>query len=260
MNTITKWILIAAMSFSTSVFANSSSMDLSDTWWNATEAGWGVNINHQQDTIFLTFFLYGPGGRGAWYTGQATRRGATGRGAIIFAGDVNEFNGPANGTAFNPASVTGRKVGTVTFTAFLDSATLSYSINGVDVEKVVTRQTFRINDPSGRYVGVAKTTQSLCSPPYANGEFTNSVNLSVTTTATTFSMATQKSDGVACQYVGTYVQTGRYARSKGTYSCTGGLIGKYDAFSIEASPISISGEIFESGNLCDAVGSFVGLK
>jgi hypothetical protein len=260
MNSVKKWILIAATSFCTSVLANSSSMDLSDTWWNVTEAGWGVNVNHQQDTIFLTFFLYGKDGRGAWYTGQASRRGETGRGAIIFAGDVTEFRGPTNGAPFNSAPVIGRKVGTVTFTAFLDSATISYSIDDVEVEKIVTRLTLRINDPSGLYTGVMKDTQSLCFPPFANGEFTTNANLSISATPNKFSMSTQKSDGAACLYDGNYIQTGRYARSKGTYTCTGGLKGTYDAFAIEAGPSTISGEIFQNGNLCDAVGSFVGLR
>lgn len=261
MNTLRKWVLIVAMSFCGSAFANTVTSDLSDTWWNESEPGWGVNVNHQREVVFLTFFVYGADGRVSWYTGQTTNVGQNSQGALIFTGGMYEFSGPWYGAAFNPANVSGRNAGTVTFTAFLDSAILSYTIDGVVVYKVVTRQTFRQNDLSGAYMGGIKQIQSGCKSASANGESNNSVELNVSNTATTFSMTARKADGSVCSYVGNYTQTGRLGRSQGTYTCPGGVSGKYDAFELEASIQSFSGRYISSDNVCDTItGRFAGMR
>lgn len=260
MNTLRKWILIAAMSFCASAFANTYTSDLSDLWWNENEAGWGVNVNHQREVVFLTFFVYGGDGRGTWYTGQASHTGQDSRGALIFTGGMYTFSGPSNGTPFNPASVKGRSAGTVTFTAFLDNATLTYTIDGVVVNKVVTRQTFRNNDLSGAYMGAIKHYQSACVAPYINGEFNTSVEFNVTNTANTLAMTVRKPDGNICSYTGDYTQTGRLGRSQGSFTCTGGLTGTYDAFELEANVSGFLGRFFENGNLCDAAGRFAAMR
>ncbi len=72
MKTIAKWIFVSLMLVCSSAFANTYTSDMSDTWWNENEPGWGVNVNHQRDVAFLTFFVYGNAGRVAWYTGETT--------------------------------------------------------------------------------------------------------------------------------------------------------------------------------------------
>lgn len=261
MNTLRKWILVAAMSFCASAFANTYTSDLSDLWWNENEAGWGVNVNHQREVVFLTFFIYGADGRGSWYTGQASHTGQDARGALIFSGSMYAFSGPSNGTVFNPGSVVGRTAGTMTFTAFLDSATLSYTIDGVVVNKFVTRQTFRNNDFSGSYMGAIKQIQSGCLLPGGNGDTNSSIEFTVTNTINTFAMAVKKSDGGSCTYSGDYVQTGRLGRSNGTYTCTNGAVGKYDMFELEANIQGFLGRYFANDNLCDAVsGRFAAMR
>lgn len=260
MNTLRKWVLIAAMSFCASALANTYTSDLSDLWWNESEAGWGVNVNHQREVIFLTFFVYGADGRGTWYTGQASHTGQDSRGALIFTGGVYTFSGPSNGTPFNPANVKGRSAGTVTFTAFLDSATLTYTIDGVVTNKVVTRQTFRNNDLSGAYMGAIKQIQSACVAPHIDGEFNSSVEFTVTNTANTFAMAVRKPDASTCSYTGDYTQTGRLGRSQGSFTCTSGLTGTYDAFELEANVSGFLGRFFENGNLCDTAGRFAAMR
>lgn len=261
MNTLRKWILIAAVSFCATAFANTYTSDLSDLWWNEAEAGWGVNVNHQREVVFLTFFVYGADGRGTWYTGQASHVGQDSRGALIFTGGMYTFSGPSNGTPFNPASVVGRSAGTVTFTAFLDNATLTYTIDGVTVNKVVTRQTFRNNDLSGSYMGAIKQIQSGCVAPSPNGEFNTSVEFNVTNTASTFGMTVRKADGNVCTYTGNYVQTGRLGRSQGTYTCPGGVKGTYDAFELEANLSGFLGRYIAADNVCDSVtGRFAAMR
>ena len=38
-----------------------------DLWWNADESGWGINFNHQGQTLFATLFTYGADGQPDWF-------------------------------------------------------------------------------------------------------------------------------------------------------------------------------------------------
>lgn len=261
MNKMRKWILVLAMGFCTSLFANTFTADLSDLWFNEKESGWGVNVTHQREILFLTFFIYGTDGRASWYTGQAALVGQNTQGALVFSGGTYEFTGPYFGNFFNPAVVNGRSVGTVTFTAFLDSATLSYTIDGVAVTKLVTRQTFRNNDMTGQYTGAIKQVQSGCQAPSINGDVNSSTDFSVSHTASGFSMTVRQPDGSFCSYAGSYTQNGRLGRSQGTYSCPNGLKGNYDAFEIEAGVLGFTGRFLANNNFCDSVnGRFAAMR
>ncbi|MCB1608879.1 MAG: M60 family metallopeptidase [Xanthomonadales bacterium] len=43
----------------------------SDLWWNDSEAGWGLTLSHQGDTIFALWYTYGEGGRDQWISASA---------------------------------------------------------------------------------------------------------------------------------------------------------------------------------------------
>ena len=261
MNTLKKWILVVLMSFCASSFANTFTADLSDLWFNTNESGWGVNVTHQREIIFLTFFIYGTDGRASWYTGQASFQGENTQGALVFNGDMFQFTGPYFGNFFNTTQVNGRKVGSVTFTAFLDLATLSYSIDGVTVNKVVTRQTFRNNDLSGQYTGAIKRSQSQCRPPQVNGEVNNATEFSVTHSATSFSMTVRQPDSTVCTYFGSYTQNGRLGRSQGNFNCPTGEQGTYDAFELEANLQGFLGRYTATSNYCDTTtGRFAAMR
>ena len=45
----------------------------SDLWWNPSESGWGVTIAHQQDVMFLTFFVYKDDRSPYWVTATLSR-------------------------------------------------------------------------------------------------------------------------------------------------------------------------------------------
>ena len=261
MNILKKCFLIAAMLFCSTTFANTYTSDLSDLWWNENEPGWGINVNHQREVVFLTFFVYGKDGRVSWFTGQASHAGQTPQGALIFTGGMYEFSGGTwFGAAFNPANVTGRSAGTVSFTAYLDRATLSYTIDGVAVNKVVTRQTFRNNDLSGAYMGAIKQIKSGCIAPAVSGETNSNAEISVNNTSTTLSMTIRQANGNSCSYAGNYSQNGRLGRSQGSYSCTGGVNGTYDAFELDANVQHFSGRFISSDNSCDTVGRFAAMR
>jgi len=113
-----------------------------DLWWypNGVESGWGMNIAHQGDILFVTLFEYDADGSGLWLVGSRVEK----TGAGIYSGTLYRTTGPAFDTAsWNPAQVTNTAVGTVTV-AFSDGSngTLTYTANGITRSKPITRQVF----------------------------------------------------------------------------------------------------------------------
>ena len=108
-----------------------------DIWWNAGEAGWGIEIAHQGNTIFASLFDYDESGRDVWFYGSSVQRQPDGS----FSGDLFRSTGPA----FNASPFTGvvsTKVGTITlrFSAG-DAGTLTYNVGSTTVTKSITRFT-----------------------------------------------------------------------------------------------------------------------
>ena len=235
--------------------------DYSDLWWNANESGWGVSISHQREVVFLAFYVYGTDGKPTWYVGQGAYASVNAQGAQIFTGSMYQTNGPWFGTTFNPNAVTTRLVGSLTFSAFLDAATMTYSVDGVSVTKSLTRQTYRNNDLSGEYLGAIKSIQSGCRAPYTNGNFNSPVTVSVSNSASTFFMTMRQPDGSSCNYSGNYTQGGRLGRSQGTYLCTTGAFGNYNAIEIEANISGFTGRYTANDNYCSVVsGRFAAMR
>jgi hypothetical protein len=120
-----------------------------DLWWAApaaSESGWGINLTHQGNTIFATWFTYDLGGSPLWLvvTANQTAPGA-------FSGTLYRTTGPAfNAVPFNPSLVNATAVGTATFTfANGNSGTFNYSITGVGPSTVtqtksITREIFAV--------------------------------------------------------------------------------------------------------------------
>jgi cytochrome c553 len=120
-----------------------------DLWWRSpagSESGWGVNITHQGDILFATWFTYEAGGstaapaKGMWLVMSAGLKTAPG----VYTGELQRTTGPAfSAVPFNPSLVTRTTVGSATF-AFTDanSGTFSYTVNGVSQSKPITRLNF----------------------------------------------------------------------------------------------------------------------
>jgi len=111
-------------------------------WWNAppgSESGWGINLVHQGDTIFATWFTYDLTGK-AWWLSMTAERVADGN----YRGTLFESNGPPYfAVPFDPSAVMRRSVGNaaLTFTD-RDNGTFSYTVNGVSDTKMITLQAF----------------------------------------------------------------------------------------------------------------------
>ena len=109
-----------------------------DLWWNAAESGWGLNLNHQGSVIFGTLFTYDARGEPLWLVLARGDQQADGS----FQGALFRTTGPAfNAVPFT--ATTPVQVGTmrVAFTS-LGAGTLTYSVDGVNVTKAITREVF----------------------------------------------------------------------------------------------------------------------
>ena len=118
-------------------------VNFQDLWWKSpagSEGGWGINITHQGDLIFATWFTYGADGKGMWIVMARGEKTA----ATTWAGKLYRTTGPAFSAAtFNPANVVATEVGTGIF-AFTDAAngTFSYTLNGITQSKPIMREVY----------------------------------------------------------------------------------------------------------------------
>ncbi|MBC8023896.1 MAG: hypothetical protein H7Y14_12295 [Burkholderiales bacterium] len=117
-----------------------------DLWWRSeAESGWGVNIVHQGDILFATWFTYEAGGtasapaKGLWLV--MSNGDKTGNG--VYSGVLQRTSGPnpfSNSTAFDPNLVQRTTVGDATFTfADADTGTFRSTVNGVTRTKPIQR-------------------------------------------------------------------------------------------------------------------------
>jgi hypothetical protein len=119
-----------------------------DLWWakpGGSESGWGINLNHEGDTIFATWFTYDLDHTPLWLVVTAPKQ-STG----AYSGDLYQTSG-ARFDAFDPAQVTATKVGTATFTfAEGNDATFQYTVqlpgmaSPVTQAKLITREVFSL--------------------------------------------------------------------------------------------------------------------
>ncbi len=116
-----------------------SATNYQDLWWVAAgaESGWGINLTHQGDRIFATWFTYDVDATPLWLSVSAAKSAAG-----IYSGQLLRTSGPAfSAVPFNPALVTRTIVGTATFTfANGNAATFAYTVNNVSQTKQITRQ------------------------------------------------------------------------------------------------------------------------
>lgn len=120
-----------------------STPNFQDLWWRSpagSESGWGVNVTHQGDILFVTWFTYDASGKGLWLVGSNVSRTS----GNTFSGQLFQTRGPAfSASPWNPSQVAVTPVGTVTL-SFSDAAngTFAYTVNGVSQTKPITRQVY----------------------------------------------------------------------------------------------------------------------
>lgn len=121
-------------------------------WWNAAESGWGINLAHQGDAVYLTWYTYDEHGGASWLALFANRAGAD-----AFSGDIVEVRGsPYDVVPYDPAKKVATIVGkgTVSFTG-ASTGTFAYTAKGVSRSLAITRFSLGGPQPSCTYATVA---------------------------------------------------------------------------------------------------------
>lgn len=110
-----------------------------DLWWAAggIESGWGINLAHQGDTIFATWFTYDIDGMPMWLAATTNKTGAG-----VYTGTLYRTTGsPYGSTPYDNAKFVWTDVGSATFTfAHGNAATFAYTVNGVAQTKAIARE------------------------------------------------------------------------------------------------------------------------
>ncbi len=114
-----------------------------DLWLNSplgTESGWGVNLTHQGDILFATWFTYQAGGKGQWLVMSNGAKTAPG----VYAGALQRTTGPAfSAVPFNPNNVARATVGSATFTfSSANNGTFAYTVDGISQTKPIARYVY----------------------------------------------------------------------------------------------------------------------
>lgn len=114
-------------------------------WWNApgySESGWGINLIHQSDTLFATWFTYDTNGKGMWLV--MTNGARTTSDTPTYRGALYRTLGPAfDANPWLPSQVSLTAVGTASFSfAGADTARFDFVVDGFSQSKQLSRQIF----------------------------------------------------------------------------------------------------------------------
>ena len=86
------------------VAAPSTHLNFEGLWWNSpggSESGWGINVAHQGDVIFATWFTYDATGKAWWLTMTADKTGEN-----VYSGNLIRTNGAPFSAFIPPAQTT----------------------------------------------------------------------------------------------------------------------------------------------------------
>jgi hypothetical protein len=105
-------------------------------WWNPSEDGWGINLEHQGDTIFATWFTYDTSGEARWLVMIASGAGN------VYSGKIYTTTGSSYlASAFSKGTPSEAGSGALTF-ADAGHATFEYTVNGKHQTKSIVPQQF----------------------------------------------------------------------------------------------------------------------
>jgi alpha-tubulin suppressor-like RCC1 family protein len=116
----------------------STEPNYTDLWWNASESGWGIALNHQGEILFGALYTYDASSAPLWLVMSRGERQADG----AYVGSLYRATGPAfNSSPWGPIAPVA--VGTMRLAfSSAEAATLAYSVDGVTVTKSIVRQAF----------------------------------------------------------------------------------------------------------------------
>jgi hypothetical protein len=204
-----------------------ASSDYSDLWWNAAENGWGVELQQQNDVIFMTLFVYAGDGSPTWFVASAMRPLVfVAPAPVTWQGPLYRGAGPSFASAFDPRSVALTEVGSATLEfPTATSGTLRYTVDGAEVVKPITRLTWRANPPAaGAYYGGISAFLAPCFEPAQEGtiDLLGPMTVSASGSRVTIAFSSEEFAGLPsrCTFGGEYRQDGRLGTMTGTFTCS----------------------------------------
>jgi hypothetical protein len=240
--------------------------DHSDLWWVPAESGWGIQVVQQANLLFATMFVYDQAGSPTWYIATLDYVGLDSNGKNVWTGTVYATTGPWLGTVpFDPKTVAGSAVGSMTFTPqFIETANLTYSINGVTVNKAITRQVLVYEDFNGAFLGIydEQATGVGCPADASTTGAPSFITIAQANTAMTINMLTGNPILVSCSYPGTYRQAGHFGRLDGNYTCSNGDFGTFSFNEMEQSSytVRLRFSFASQAFVCSGSGHLAGLQ
>jgi hypothetical protein len=197
--------------------------DYSDMWWIPAESGWGVNFTQNENVIFMTFFIYGPGNQPTWYV-AITAQDANGN----FTGSLYSTVGTYFGAPWNPADHPAATLaGTASFVPVNPyQGTLTYTlIGGPSVTKSIVRETLVTIVLTGNYTGGQAGAYSGCTSAGDNFLYKDNFDLQLTQlTDGNVTLTFNYTSGMSCTLSGALVQNGQlYSVASASYQCDSGL-------------------------------------
>jgi len=144
-NSLARWLLAAAIALVSSTAGTAlAAANYQGLWFNPAESGWGINLAHQGDVIFASWFTYDLTGKGTWLVMTANKSASN-----TYTGQLFQGTGPSfDAVPFPPlgspggATVSGLGgIGTLTFSD-ANNATFAYTVSGISQTKTITRQLF----------------------------------------------------------------------------------------------------------------------
>lgn len=261
---IITWLAASVALFGAHASATAFSTDQSDLWWNPSESGWGMQLVQRGSLIFVTMFVYDANRNPIWYTATLASTGN-----LAWSGDLNLTGGPWFGaTPFDPATVTLRKVGTLTWNGTSGtSGTVAYSVDGVAVSKSVVRQTLVVDNFSGIYLGAFHLTITGCSDPTDNGSVDAPLaTITVTQTGQAITMVLSFTSLLSVNVAGSLSQSGQFGSVVGTYKVfvssaiaeTGNA--NVSAMNVQINALSADFTLNATNDSCRTVGYLAGIR
>jgi cytochrome c553 len=114
-------------------------LNVNDLWWaGPQEDGWGINFAQQQGKVFGVWYTYGADGKAFWYVlPDGTWTGNTYAGTLYATTGSNWFG------TYDPSRLVVNNVGSLSVNfANANSATMTYTVNGITQTKNIIRQNF----------------------------------------------------------------------------------------------------------------------
>lgn len=248
--------------------ATTYSPDYTDLWYNANEAGWGLNLIQQSHTIFASLFVYGTDTAPRWFT--ASDLEPVGSSQAQFTGTLYQSTGPYFGaTSFDPRAVSTLAVGTMTITFNTPTTgTLQYTVNGAPVTKSITRYGFQNEVLSGNYLGGLTAIGASCTQASLAGPILIFQTLTVQQSGAQVSMNVQfvsnQGQGSQCTFAGPYSAAGRGSSIQGSWSCNingqAANTGTFTLSSIDATQNGFTGKFHGNDQFCTYDGQFGGVR